>query len=259
MRRLTKFERKFSEEYVRTGSSSEAFLKSGYSIPKDKAHIPIKTSALLKRPEIMAYIEELKEARAKRVGITHDMVLKRLWAIATADANDIVAVKVSNCRYCWGKDFKYQFTDAEVEQRLAEAERLDMDEPAEEGGGGFTLQRPPHPDCPACGGIGKQKLMVKDTTTLEGGARLLYAGAEPTRNGIKVKLHNQVEALVKVADHLGMFESRTIEKIRQAQLKKIQTETDQLGKELVPVKVEIQVVDASNPDRVREDDSESNA
>lgn len=80
---------------------------------------------------------------------------------------------------------------------------------------------------------------------------MLYAGAEETRYGVKVKMHDQLAALVKVADHLGMFESKTIEAMRQAQLKKIQAETDAIGKELQPVKVEINVVDASNPERVR--------
>ena len=259
MKRLTKFERKFCEEYVRTGSRTEAFMASGYAIPANKTLIGNKTTELFKRPQVIEYIEELKAARAKRVGITQDMVVKRLWAIASADPNDLVAVRVSNCRHCWGKDFKYQFTDAELEQRMDEAERLDLEEPSEEGGGGFNLSRPPHPDCPACGGIGKSKLMIKDTTSLKGGARLLYAGAEPTRNGIKIKMHNQLDALVKVADHLGMFESSTVEKLREAQLRKVEAEADQLGKELTPVKVEIKVVDASNPDRERNDDPESDS
>ena len=79
------------------------------------------------------------------------------------------------------------------------------------------------------------------------------------RNGIKIKMHDQLQALVKVADHLGMFESATVEKLRQANLKKVEAETSAIGKELVPVKVEIQVVDASNPNRVRDNDSESDS
>lgn len=256
---LTAKERKFCEEYVRTGSSADAYLNAGYAVLNPATKMTTKAAEILKRPQIKEYIAELKDARAKRVGITHDMVLKRLWAIASADPNDIVSVRVSNCRYCWGKDFKYQFTDVELEHRYAEAERLGMDEPSEEGGGGFNLSRPPHPDCPSCGGSGKAKLLYQDTTKLSPKARLLYAGAEPTRNGIKIKMHNQLDALVKTADALGMFESETIEKLRQANLKKVEAETREIGKELTPVKVEINVVDASKPERVRDDGNQSDS
>mgnify|MGYP006913697178 FL=1 len=87
--------------------------------------------------------------------------------------------------------------------------------------------------------------MIQDTHNLSPQARILYAGAEETRYGVKVKMHDQLAALVKVADHLGMFESKTIEAMRKAQLAKIKAETDALGKELQPVKVEINVIDLS--------------
>lgn len=254
--RLTKLERKFCEEYVRTGSNIEAYNNAGYAMCENTNKAQTKAAEIMKRPQVKAYVEELKVARAKRVGITHDMVLYRLWGIASADPNDIVSVRVTNCRHCWGKEFKYQYTDDEIETMETESEELDIVLDTK-GGGGFNASRPPHPDCPACAGVGKSKLMVKDTTTLDGNARLLYAGAEPTRNGIKVKMHNQLDALVKIADHLGMFESRTVEQLRQAQLKKVQAETDQIGKELTPVKVEINVVDASNPKRVHDDNTQS--
>ena len=256
---LTKKERTFCEEYVKTGSSLDAYIKAEYSLMADKAKMYVKAAEILKRPKVKAYIDELKIGRAKRVNITIDQVVHRLWAIANADPNDLVSVRVSNCRHCWGKDFKYQHTDAELQAKYDEAERLGMDEPDELGGAGFNMSRVPHPDCPSCGGIGRSKLMIKDTTQLQGDARLLYAGAEPTRNGIKIKMHDQLQALVKVADHLGMFESATVEKLRQANLKKVEAETSAIGKELVPVKVEIQVVDASNPNRVRNNDSESDS
>lgn len=252
-------ERKYCEEYVRTGSKHEAFNLAGYAKCKNTTQVASKVAAIHARPQVLLYIQELEGKRNARVGITHDMVLRRLWAIASADPNEIVSVKVSNCRYCWGTDFRYNYTLPEWEDKLAEAETHNLAEPLEEGGHTFTINRPPHPDCPRCGGAGKAKLMIQDTTQLTGSARILYAGAEPTRNGIKVKLHNQLDALVKIADAVGLFESATVERIRVAQAKKLEVETDQIGKDVIPVKVEIKVVDASNPNRVIDDEPPSDA
>ena len=253
---LSPKERAFCEHYVKTADKVESYKAAGYAI-MDRDKIYNKLNLILARPKVKEYIALLKEKRMNRVGISQDMVLKRLWAIASADPNELVAVKVSNCRHCWGKDFKYQYTDDEFENLLEEAERLGLEEPNTAGGDGFNLSRPPHPDCPACGGVGKAKVAISDTQTLSPQARVLYAGAEQTRNGIKVKMHDQLAALVKVADHLGMFESATIEELRQANLKKLNAEADAMGRDVAPVQVNIQVVDASKPSRVRGDEDDS--
>lgn len=240
----------FIEHFMIHGKPMEAYIHAGYS-DLGKIRNVMKAQDLLKRPRIKAEIDARNAARKERTNISEDLVLQRLWTIASADATEIVSVKVSNCRYCWGANFDYQYTSLEWETKLKEAEEYNLEEPAPRGGHNYTVDRAPHPDCPQCFGAGKKQVMIQDTQNLSPQARMLYAGAEETRYGVKVKMHDQLAALVKVADHLGMFESKTIEAMRQAQLKKIQAETDAIGKELQPVKVEINVVDASNPERVR--------
>lgn len=249
-KRMTAKELGFIEHYMKTRQASESYLAAGYS-DHGKQKNTVKASELLRRPRIAEEILKRDLERKKRTGITEDVVVRRLWQIATADPANIVRVKVSNCRHCWGSEFKYQYTDQEWEAQVEEAERLDLPEPPKAGGVGFTLNRPPHPDCPSCGGVGKSKLIVADTNSLDPQSRLLYAGAEPGRYGIKVKMHDQMQALVKVAEHLGMFESKTVEKIRQATLAKLAAEADEAGKDITPVQVNINVVDASRPDRER--------
>lgn len=240
----------FIEHYMVHGKPLAAYQHAGYAeLSKDR--MVLKGQELLRRPRIKEEIAKRRAERKARTGISEDLVLERLWTIASADASELVSVKVANCRHCWGDNFDYQYTELEWQNKLDEAEEFNLEEPAPRGGHNFQASRPPHPDCPHCFGAGKKHVMIQDTHNLSPQARILYAGAEETRYGVKVKMHDQLAALVKVADHLGMFESKTIEAMRKAQLAKIKAETDALGKELQPVKVEINVVDASNPDRER--------
>lgn len=240
----------FIEHYMIHGKPLAAYQHAGYAV-LSKERMVLKGQELLRRPRIKEEIAKRKAERKARTGISEDLVLQRLWSIASADATELVSVKVHNCRYCWGTNFDYQYTDLEWQTKLSEAEEFSLEEPPERGGHNYTVSRPPHPDCPQCFGAGRKQVMVQATQNLSPQGRMLYAGAEETRYGVKVKMHDQLAALVKVADHLGMFESKTIESLRQAQLKKLEAETDAIGKELQPVKVEIQVVDASNPNRER--------
>ena len=66
----------------------------------------------------------------------------------------------------------------------------------------------PHPDCPDCKGEGVGETFVKDTQVVTGDATLLYAGIKETQYGIEVKMHDQMTALNKVAEHLGMFKQQ---------------------------------------------------
>jgi ribosomal protein L29 len=64
-------------------------------------------------------------------------------------------------------------------------------------------------------------------------------------------MHDQMTAVIKLGDYLGIFESKTVEELRKLQLAKVQAETDALNRQQLPIRVEIQVQDASNPDRTR--------
>lgn len=79
--------------------------------------------------------------------------------------------------------------------------------PSDAGGYGFDATLSPHADCPECHGEGFGEVHALDTRNLNGPAKLLYAGAKQTSQGIEVKLHDQAKALENVAKHLGMFKA----------------------------------------------------
>jgi phage terminase small subunit len=55
-------------------------------------------------------------------------------------------------------------------------------------------------------GVGRT--IIADTRTLSPQARMLYAGVKQTKDGIEVKMHDQLKALEMAARHLGMFVER---------------------------------------------------
>lgn len=246
---LTPMQSRFIDNIIGGMELLEAYAAAGYAY-QTKKNGRKRAGELIKRPKIAMHIEEKRKRIAQRNELNEDFVLKRLMAIASADPARIVGVEKVNCRHCWGSDFKYQFTDNEMDERVKQSETLSI--PLDEqGGGGYTEKRPPHPDCPNCGGRGKTELQIADTRNLGPNEKVLYAGAEYTRNGIKIKMHDQMNAVIKLGDYLGLFESRTAEELRRLQLAKVQAETDALNRQALPIKVEIQVQDASNPVRVR--------
>lgn len=137
--------------------------------------------------------------------------LLRDWDdIATADPNELVAVRRYNCRHCHGEGHAYRYRD-EAEMAAAYA-ACDQDGRLPDGSqppdclGGFGWRRtdPPHPDCPRCEGQGLECVEVQDTTLLSPKAAKLYAGAKVDKNGrIEVLMHSQAEARVNIARVLG--------------------------------------------------------
>jgi phage terminase small subunit len=164
--------------------------------------------ALLEKKSIQLAIEGEFEALQKRSGITVEMVLARYWDLATANPNDLVEHRRTCCRYCHGENHMYQWTAGEYERAQLLARQEDQPEPPIAGGLGFDMRKSPNPDCPDCGGDGIGRTIIKDTRNLSGPALVLYAGVEPTKEGERVKMHNQLSALETVAKHIGMLREK---------------------------------------------------
>jgi hypothetical protein len=49
-------------------------------------------------------------------------------------------------------------------------------------------------------------MVLNDTRSLSDEARALFAGVKETKEGIEVKLHDQLAALEKLMRHLGAYE-----------------------------------------------------
>jgi len=208
---LTAKQKRFAEEYLIDLNATQAAIRAGYS-PKTANE---QGARLLANVSVQTYIAELMEKRELRTKITQDMVLQRWWEIATADPNELTALRRLNCRFCHGIDHEYQWRDEKElesamssELMLAKVEDRRPREINANGGFGYDELADPHPDCPSCNGEGTVDLHFADTRKLKGASRLLFAGVKQTKFGIEVSMQDQGKALENVARHLGMFKDK---------------------------------------------------
>lgn len=214
---LSRMQKLFVKEYLVDLNATQAAIRAGYSAKTAEQQ----ASRLLTNVKVQVEIDEAINKRSKRTEITADMVLQRWWDIATADPNDIIHLRRTCCRYCFGEDHQYQWRDeAEYERAVRHAEdeaQRESEEkgkpvtpviPDNDGGYGFDELERPHPKCPNCLGEGIADVHIADTRHITGKAKLLYAGLKTTANGIEIKMQDQGKALENVARHLGMFKDK---------------------------------------------------
>lgn len=201
---LTEKQQRFVEEYLVDLNGTQAAIRAGYSADTARQM----ASENLSKPYIQAAISEARKAQQERTGITADKVLKEIASIAMADARELVEVKTGCCRCCYGEGHKYQRTVGEMNRdREAWVEKGKNPAEFDEAGGiGFNPLLLPKDDCPICGGDGMARTVLKDTRHLSPNAAALYAGAKQTKEGIEIKMHSKLDALEKLAKHLGLYE-----------------------------------------------------
>lgn len=229
---LTPLQARFVNEYLIDLNATRAYLRSHPSVT-------IKTAGanghrVLKKAEIAAELEMRRAELQERTGVTAEKVITRLWQIASADARELIEWHVGACRYCYGFEHRYQRTEVEFERDLADHARHQRPTPdrakkrgsragefATEtppattsreptnfnpmGGTGFDSKRMPHADCPECHGRGFGRAHFKDTRLFGPQASALYAGVRTSREGVEMKMHSQMDALEKIARHLGLY------------------------------------------------------
>ena len=201
---LTEKQQRFVDEYLVDLNATQAAIRAGYS-----PHTANEQGAqLLAKLSVQHAVREARSAQQKRTAITADTVLMEIANIALADARELVEVKTGCCRCCWGEGFKFQRTVGEYnhdrEQWLNKGK--DPSEFEDQGGIGFNPLKLPHPECPTCGGDGDARAVLKDTRTLSPRAAALYAGAKQTKDGIEIKMHSKLDALEKLAKHVGLYQ-----------------------------------------------------
>ncbi len=210
---LTPKQKRFCDEYLIDLNGTQAAIRTGYSEKTANEQ----AARLLANVSLKKYIDQRKAEISEKTGITQEVVLKHWYGIATADANELVEFRRTCCRYCYGKNHRYQRTPAEMERdrkryanELAKAKAADPKaqfEPFdEEGGIGFNRVKDPNLECPECRGEGAGDAFFKDTRNLSAEVRSIYAGVKIGKDGIEVKMHSKDKALEMLARHLKMFD-----------------------------------------------------
>lgn len=206
---------RFCGTFVAIGNSAHAF-RTEYVVPEGKQWqwIQGKVRELMADPEVAARVQEMKDEAAARELVTVQQILRDLHDIATADPNELISICIDACRHCWGEEHAYQWIDeheywqAVERTQLAQASAVRPDAlimPTNEGGYGFWPQKGPHESCPHCFARGTMTPVIRDSTKISPAARKLYAGAKITKDGVEIKMHDQMRAREMVGKIIGVF------------------------------------------------------
>lgn len=201
---LTPKEQEFVDQYLIDLNGTQAAIRAKYSARTARQI----ATQLLSKLHIQLAITEARKAQQERTQITADRVVMELGMIAFADARELAEVKTGCCRCCWGEGFKFQRTLGEYnyDKEVWLTKGKELADFEEQGGIGFNPLKLPHPECPNCGGDGDARVVLKDTRTLSPQALALYAGAKTGKYGIEMQMHSKMDAIEKLAKHLGVYE-----------------------------------------------------
>lgn len=221
MAKLTEKQEKFAQAVGIEGLSQSDAYRAAYSVVNmSEKNIWVEASKTAAKPIVAQRISELKAKRVQDVtsGATFDVakLFETYLEIANADPNDLIGIKVGACRFCYGEGHLFQWREREYLEAVEKWERsggvdragrpVAMPDPA--GGFGYKHFLPPHPDCPECGGEGVERVVPRDSEKLSKGARLLYRGAQQTKDGVKVLMADKDKALEQIGRILGAFDDK---------------------------------------------------
>lgn len=215
---LTDMQEVFVREYMVDWNGTQAAIRAGYSA-KSAGEIAYQ---LVQKPSVREAIETLASARARRLGIDADELMRMWAAVVTLDANEISQLRRVCCPYCWGADHQRQYTPSSLEAARTKHERerqrrLKADQNDDIGefpaytDAWYDKRRPPAEDCPECHGEGVVEVFFADTRNLSPAARLVYAGVKEGRDGIEVLTMSKEKAADNLARALGLFKEKETE------------------------------------------------
>jgi phage terminase small subunit len=214
----------FVVEYTKDMNGTQAAIRAGYSVKTAQEQSSQHLSKLMVKQAVDAVMND----RIEQGIFDGDMVISRWVEISQANPNSLTQYRRVNCRYCWGEGYRYQFTPAEMEdakQALVDSNakrvldgfpELEWDD---KGGLGFHGNRDPHPDCPECWGEGVGRPFFTDTRKLGRESLPLYAGVKQTKDGLEIQMHNQTDALDKLARHFGLYKDKLADAVEKSYTK----------------------------------------
>ncbi|WP_205183558.1 terminase small subunit [Burkholderia sp. LMG 13014] len=215
---LTDMQEVFVREYMVDWNGTQAAIRAGYSA-KSAGEIAYQ---LLQKPSVREAIETLASARARRLGIDADELMRMWAAVVTLDANEISQLRRVCCPYCWGADHQRQYTpssldaarlkhERERQRRMKADQNDDIGEFPAYTDAWYDKRKPPSEDCPECHGEGVVEVFFADTRNLSPAARLVYAGVKEGRDGIEVLTMSKEKAADNLARALGLFKEKETE------------------------------------------------
>lgn len=214
MAKLTEKQEKFAQAVGIEGVPQVEAYRRAYSVDRmsEKA-VHVETARLMKNPNVALRIKQLKDQRITEAtaGVTFDVrkLFETYLEIASADPNELIGVKVGACRHCYGEGHGFQWREREYLDALAKWDRKPEGAPPDIAGGfGYKHFLPPHPECPECGGEGLERVVPRDSEKLSKGARLLYRGAQQTKDGVKILMADKDKALEQIGRILGAFDDK---------------------------------------------------
>lgn len=209
----------FAHEYLVDFNGAAAAVRAGYSERGAK----VQASRMLTNPNLQAAIRELVDARASRLEIDGDEIVRRWYSILNADPNELSQYRRLCCRHCWGNGFQRQYTPGEYKRaKLQHAEtraemlfksdqKIDIGEFAVAPGDWFDKRKDPNPECPECHGDGVGEPFFLDTRKLSPAALALFAGVRETRDGMEIMMASREKASENLARALGLFKDKEAE------------------------------------------------
>jgi len=81
---------------------------------------------------------------------------------------------------------------------------------------GFVGNRDPHSECPECWGEGVGRPFLTDIRKLGRESLQLYAGVKQTKDGLEIQMHNQADALDKLARHFGLYKDKLADAVEKS-------------------------------------------
>lgn len=189
---LTDKQEAFCLAFMETGNMSLAYRRSySVGIMTKPATIWRHAQDVGAMPAVKARMHQLQEAAAANVTFSKQRLMDFLWRRILADRDELIFHKRTCCRCCHGDGNAYQWKDEmEYATACANAVAQNAAMPTADGGFGYDPHREPNPECSQgnCLGDGIGKTVIRDTTLLQGDAKLIYEGVKETAQGIEVKV-----------------------------------------------------------------------
>ena len=198
----TPLEEKFARLFVLYCNATKAYIEAAqFEGPRHIARTHAWEMSC--KPHIRARIREYESVAAAATVIDYAAILEHDRAIVEGfkHADQVTQYIHECCRYCYGKEHKFQWIDfeeylhalARVEDentKRLETKQRELPQPSDVGGYGFDPMADPNLFCPRCEGRGNARAVIADTTKLQGPARVIVKGIKVTNTGTEVLFHD---------------------------------------------------------------------